>query len=355
MLNLPVIDAHHHFGGSERSDAHGPDELWPELEAERISGTVLAAAEPSTQRTRELLTLAATLSWVQGVVGWVDLTDPDVATVIASLRAAPGGELLVGLRHPAEDEPDPAWLARDDVRRGLVAVGDAGLTFDLGVRTRELSTAAEVCAELPEVRFVLEHLACPPIASGDLSGWGRALLELAELPNICATLSGLVAEADHRTWSIDDLRHPVELAVDAFGAERLMLGSDWPRCLDAGAYSDVIDSMRYLLAELPEHQQDEILGLTAVRVSRLSSHESHAPGSGTTLSMPGTGASAHHQGAASLVLAPAALMEAEARREIRRETCYPAPTRRVWEDRRCVGGPFGASPRRSSPIWRSTP
>jgi L-fuconolactonase len=270
MLNLPVIDAHHHLGGAGPSDAHGPDELWPELEAERITGTVLAVAEPSTRQTRDLLALAADLPWVQGVVGWVDLTEDDVDSVIEALRAGPGGELLVGIRHPADDEPDPAWLVRDDVRRSLAAVGVAGLTVDLGVRQRELAAATEVCTALPDVRFVLEHLAAPPIASGDLSAWGRALLELAERPNVCATLSGLVAEADHRTWSIDDLRHPVELAIDAFGPERLMLGSDWPDCLDAGTYGDVMGAVRYLLAELPEHQQDEIRGTTAVRVYRLT-------------------------------------------------------------------------------------
>ena len=269
MLHQPVIDAHHHFGGSAPSEAHGPDDLWPELQAERITGTVLAVAEPSLERSHELLALAATVPWVRGVVGWVDLTRPDAAADIEALRAGPGGESLVGLRHSIRDESDPRWLGRADVRRGLAAVAEAGLVFDLGVRTRELPAATATCASMPDTRFVLEHLACPPIASGDLSSWGRALLEAAELPNVSATLSGLVAEADPLTWSIYDLSHPVELAVDAFGPERLMLGSDWPHCLASGTYADVIDSIRYLLAELPTHQQDEIRGTTAVRVYRL--------------------------------------------------------------------------------------
>ncbi len=273
MLNPPVIDAHHHFGGSGPSMDHGPDQLWPELEAERISGTVLAVAEPSTERTRELLRLASTVPWIRGVVGWADLTADGVAATIAQLRAGPGGELLVGLRHPILDEADPRWMDRADVRRGLAAVAEAGLAFDLGVRTRELPAAVEACAALPDLRFVLEHLACPPIASGDLSAWGRALLELAERPNVSASLSGLVSEADPLTWSIYDLSHPVELAVDAFGPERLMLGSDWPHCLRSGTYADAIDPVRYLLAELPSHQQDEIRGTTAIRVYGLTNDE----------------------------------------------------------------------------------
>ena len=270
MLNLPVIDAHHHFDGPAPLAQHGPDQLWPELEAERISGTVLAVSEPSSLRTRELLVLAAGIPWIRGVVGWVDLTADDVGATIRALREGPGGALLVGLRHPACDEQDPAWLARDDVRQGLAAVAETGLAFDLGVCPRELAAATRACAALPDMRFVLEHLAAPPIASGDLSAWGGAILELAELSNVGASLSGLVAAADPLTWSIDDLRHPVELAVDAFGPERLMLGSDWPACLAAGTYGDALDVMRYLLAELPGHQQDEVRGTTAVRVYRLA-------------------------------------------------------------------------------------
>lgn len=269
MLNLPIIDAHHHFGDPPAGPGHGPDDLWPELESERIGGTVVAVSRLSTPQTRELLELAATVPWVRGVVGWLDLEGVDVGLEIETLRRGPGGDLLVGLRHELDGATDRSWLTRGSVRRGLQAVGDAGLTFDLGIHTPELPSATEVCAALPGVRFVLEHLACPPIASGDLSAWGGALLELAELPNVNATLSGLATEADPLTWSIDDLRHPVELAVDAFGPERLMLGSDWPRCLEAGTYSDAIDVVRYLLAELPTHQLDAVRGATAMRVYQL--------------------------------------------------------------------------------------
>ena len=117
---------------------------------------------------------------------------------------------------------------------------------------------------------MLRHLACPPIASGALAAWGRALLPLADLPNVVAKVSGLVTEADWHTWSIDDLRPPVELAVDAFGCGRLMLGSDWPHCLLAGSYGDAIDTVRYLVADLSPHEQAEIGGLTAARIYHLA-------------------------------------------------------------------------------------
>jgi L-fuconolactonase len=279
----PVIDAHHSFWDPDVRDypwlsgdlamlrrRFGPDELAPELAAQRITGTVLVQTMPETDESAALLALGVAVPFVRGVVGWVDLTAPDVAGQVERLRSGPGGELLVGVRHRVHDEPDPDWLGRADVRRGLHALGEAGLAFDLQVRTRELPAALDAGTTLSDVTFVLDHLAAPPIASGDLSAWGRALLPLGELPNVAAKLSGLVTEADWHTWSIDDLRHPVELAVDAFGPHRLMLGSDWPTCLLAGSYSDAIDVVRYLLAELPEPEQDEIRGGTAVRVYGLA-------------------------------------------------------------------------------------
>jgi L-fuconolactonase len=282
VLTLPTIDAHHYFWDPGRREypwlsgdladlqrAFGPDDLQPELESEGITGSILIQTLPSLEETRELLAVAQDTPFILGVVGWVDLSAPDVAAAITGLRDGPGGERLVGLRHRVHDEVDADWLVRDDVRRGLAAVAAAGLAFDLTVRTRELPAAIATARALPGLRFVLDHLARPPIASGDLTTWGRALLAMAELPNVSAKLSGLVIEADRRTWSIDDLRHPVELAVDAFGPRRLMLGSDWPVCLLAGSYSDAIAPLRYLVAELPAHEQAEIHGGTAARVYRL--------------------------------------------------------------------------------------
>lgn len=282
MNGVPAIDAHQHFWDPARADypfltdelaairrAFGPDDLRPHLLAEGIERTLLVQTRSSLEETRELLALADREPFIGGVVGWVDLADPDVAGSIAELQASPGGEHLVAIRHQVHDEPDPDWLRRPDVRRGLAAVEAADLAFDLLVRTRELPAAIETVRAFPGLRFVLDHLAKPPLASGDLSAWGPLILHLAELPNVTAKVSGLVTEADWRSWSIDDLRGPVELAVDAFGASRLMLGSDWPVCLLAGAYGDVLGATRELLAELPVAEREDILGATAARVYRL--------------------------------------------------------------------------------------
>jgi L-fuconolactonase len=286
MLSAPAIDAHAHLvdpahpldpglagdlGSLGRT--FGAADLRPELDAEGISGAIVVQITATLDETRDLLALAADVPILLGVVGWVDLTCPDVAADIRALRAGQGGGWLVGLRHRVHAEPDPGWLGRADVHRSLAAVETAGLVFDLLVRTRELPAATRLARAHPGLRLVLDHLARPPIASGDLADWGRALLTLAECPNVNAKLSGLVGQAARHTWSIDDLRHAVELAVDAFGPERLMLGSDWPICLLAGTYSDAVASIRFLISELPAHDQADIMGGTAARVYRLDRHE----------------------------------------------------------------------------------
>jgi L-fuconolactonase len=282
VLTLPAIDAHLQFFDPARDDPDwlatdlrslggpfGPEDLLPELELEGMSGSVVVQVTSSTEDTVELLEMVAAWPFVLGVVGWADLARPDLDEVIGRLRAGPGGHALVGIGHRVEDEDDPGWLVRADVRRGLATLAASGLVLDVAVRTRDLGATLAVARDLPQLTVVLHHLARPPIASGDLASWGRALLGLAELPNVVAKVSGLVTEAEWHTWSIDDLRHPVELAVDAFGAERLMLGSDWPRCLLAGSYRDAIDAVRYLVADLSPNEQAHIDGLTAARVYHL--------------------------------------------------------------------------------------
>ena len=286
MLSVPAIDAHAHLVHPARSldpalagdlgalqRTFGPADLHDELAEEGIGGAIVVQLTPTLDETRDLLALAAEMPILLGVIGWIDLTRPDVAAVIESLRAERGGGWLVGLRHRVHAEADPDWLGRDDVRRGLAAVEAAGLVFDLLVRTRELAAATRLARTCPGLRLVLDHLARPPIASGDLAEWARALLAFAECPNVSAKLSGLVGQAARHTWSIDDLRHAVELAVDAFGPERLMVGSDWPICLLAGTYGDAVSSIRILVAELPAHDQADIMGGTATRMYRLDRHE----------------------------------------------------------------------------------
>ena len=251
-----------------------PDDLAPLLGAVGIRATVLVQTRSSVAETETFLATAAAHPFIAGVVGWVDLTDPGIADAIARLRSLPGGNRLVGIRHQVHDEPDPAWLRRADVRRGIAAVGAAGLAYELLVRTRELPAAVDTAQALPQVRFILDHLAKPPIAAdGDaLAVWAHAIRRLGALPNVAAKLSGLVTEADWSAWTVDDLAGPVRVALEAFGPERLLFGSDWPVCLVAGSYERVLAASVEALgrAGLTRSERGGVLGTNAIDAYRLS-------------------------------------------------------------------------------------
>ncbi|MEV0720146.1 amidohydrolase family protein, partial [Asanoa sp. NPDC050611] len=178
---------------------------------------------------------------------------------------------LVGIRAPVQGE-EQDYLDRADVRAGLATIGAAGLAFDLVVRVDQLPSAARAAAALPDVRFVLDHLGKPRITAGaeGLAEWRAAIAPLAACPNATAKVSGLVTEADWRRWTVDDLRPYVAGALEFFGPDRLMLGSDWPVCLLAGTYGVVRSALLDALGVLSETERAAILGDTATRVYRLS-------------------------------------------------------------------------------------
>ncbi|MDH6115384.1 L-fuconolactonase [Kitasatospora sp. MAP12-15] len=278
------IDAHHHVWDLTRRpqawlDApesaairrdFGTADLAPLAKVAGIGRTVLVQVLPDLDETREFLALAAAEPLVAGVVGWADLTDPAIADTLTDLRHGTGGELLVGVRHLVQGEADPAWLNRPDVRRGLRAVGDAGLCYDLLTLPHQLPAAIETVRALPEQRFVLDHLAKPPIARGELGSWADRLRELAREPHVSCKLSGLVTEADHNRWTVADLRPYAEVALDAFGPERVMFGSDWPVCLLAASYGEVVSAAQNLTGRLEPHERAQVFGGTAARVYRLA-------------------------------------------------------------------------------------
>ena len=280
------IDAHHHFWNPTRAtypwmvgDAldpvrrpYTPDDLAPELAAQRISGTVLVQTISSLGETREFLEVAGRTDFVWGVVGWVDLTSARVAADLDALIAGTGGKRLAGIRHQVHDESDPEWLCRADVRRGLVAVQERGLAYDLLVRARELPAAIETVRALPDLQFVLDHIAKPRIADGKDPEWQERMPGLAALPNVAVKLSGMVTEANWASWTPADLRPFVASVVDWFGAARLLFGSDWPVCLLATSYGGVVGGLEEALGPISSGDMARIFGSNAVSVYRLRSH-----------------------------------------------------------------------------------
>ncbi|MEU6914995.1 amidohydrolase family protein [Streptomyces olindensis] len=274
---MTVTDAHHHVWDLSVRDQDwitGPElaplrrdftlkDLEPEARAAGVGRTVLVQTITVPEETPEFLALAAEHDLVAGVVGWTDLTRPDVADELARLRELPGGRYLKGIRHQVQGEPDPEWLLRPDVRRGLTAVADAGLVYDLVVLPHQLPACVRAAAALPGLTFVLDHLGKPPIASGALEPWASRLRALAALPNTVGKLSGLATEADHASWTVEDLRPYADVALQAFGPGRLMYGSDWPVSTLATTYGAMLDATRRLT---DPHDHTQILETTAGRV-----------------------------------------------------------------------------------------
>lgn len=277
-----IVDAHHHFWDPAAADypwltdelatirrAFGPADLEPLLGAAGIDATILVQTRSSAEETSEFLAIAARTPFVRGVVGWVDLTDPGVGDAIASFRGGPGGDRLVGIRHQAHDEPDPEWLTRDDVIRGIAATGRAGLVYDLLVRSRELPAALGLARRLPDVRFVIDHVAKPPIATGAREPWASLIKPFGELQNVACKLSGMVTEADWSEWTPADLQPFVDHVLEVFGPDRLLFGSDWPVCLLAATYEDVLATARRAVERLGQDERDAIFGGTAAAIYRL--------------------------------------------------------------------------------------
>ncbi|RCG32325.1 amidohydrolase [Sphaerisporangium album] len=272
-----MIDAHHHLWDPRRREypwmagevlapirrPYDLDDLRRETAAAGVDHTVLVQAVGSVAETEEFLaTAAASDGLVAGVVGWVDLTGPAVADELLRLRSGPGGELLAGIRHQVQDE-DLAWLDRPDVRQGIRAVGQAGLAYDLLVLVPQLASARELVRELSGVRFVLDHAAKPPIASGAFEPWASEIKALAEAPNVMCKLSGLVTEADWRTWDAPTLAPYADHILSCFGAERVMFGSDWPVCELAASYGRVVELAAGLTAGLSASERDLVFAGTA--------------------------------------------------------------------------------------------
>ncbi|MEV0523739.1 amidohydrolase family protein [Streptomyces sp. NPDC050439] len=275
-----IVDAHHHVWDLSvrdqewiTGDALAPirrnfslTDLLPAARAAGVTATVLVQTVTVAEETPEFLALAAGSDLVAGVVGWTDLTHPAVGDTLGGLRELPGGQHLVGIRHQVQGEPDPQWLLRPDVRRGLAAVGAAGLAYDLVVLPHQLPACVEAAREHPELTFVLDHLGKPPIASGALEPWAAAVRSLAALPNTVCKLSGLVTEADPKSWTVDGLRPYADTVLDAFGPDRLIFGSDWPVCTLAATYAEVADAARKLTDSLTESERAALFAGTAARV-----------------------------------------------------------------------------------------
>jgi len=278
-----VIDSHHHFWDPDQGDypwmagddmaiirrPFWPDDLRPLLAEHGVDKTVLVQTWSSLDETRTFIDVAGKTDFVVGVVGWVDLTAPDLDATLSQLLQGEHGRYLVGVRHQVHDEPDPQWLLRDDVQRGLETVAKTGLVYDLLTRPRELPAALKTVQRFTDLRFVIDHISKPEIANNEIDNWRELIQPFGEQPNVWCKVSGMVTEADWHNWTPPDLKPYIDTVLEIFGPQRLLYGSDWPVSLLAAQYGEVKGALEQNIAALSQQEQAAIMGGNAVNAYKL--------------------------------------------------------------------------------------
>jgi len=269
------IDSHQHFWRYDAvrdawiSDSMAvlrrdflPEHLAAELAANGIDASIAVQADQSESETMFLLDLAEKNKWIAGVVGWVDLSSPRVGERLEYFSHSPK---LRGFRHIAQSETDDRFVARRNFVNGVAQLRAFGFTYDFLIYPKQLPAAIELVARLPEQRFVIDHLAKPGIKFGKTSPWAAQMKEVAQNNNVFCKLSGLVTEADWRHWKAVDFKPYLDAVFDAFGAERLMFGSDWPVCLLAATYRQVKQLIEEYVNGFSQSDKGKIFGGNAAR------------------------------------------------------------------------------------------
>ena len=273
-----IIDSHHHFWRYTEAE-YGwipplwnvirrdflPDDLAHEIAAAGVDGVISVQARQSLVETEWLLALAAEHDFIRGVVGWMPLVDSAIAEHLD--RLGPHCKLR-GLRHVLQGEPDD-YLQRADFNRGITALTSRALVYDLLILERQLPTAIALVDRHPEQVFILDHVAKPRIADGVLQPWAKNLRELARRPNVACKLSGMVTEADVATWTPAQLQPYFEVALAAFGPDRLLFGSDWPVCVAGTSYARWKQTVETSLSALSAGERAAVMGENAVRLYKL--------------------------------------------------------------------------------------
>lgn len=270
-----IIDAHQHFWQYHPvkdawitddmkviQEDFLPQHLLPVLQENGVDGCVAVQADQSETETGFLLELADQHAFIKGVVGWVDLRAENLSDRLAYYRQY---EKLKGFRHIVQGEPDPSFILREDFCKGIRALAAHDLTYDILVYPVQLPAVAAFVQQFPDQRLVIDHMAKPYFKTGDISAWETHMRAIAQQPNVYCKLSGLVTEADWQQWEASHFAPFLDVALDAFGTERLMFGSDWPVCKLAASYTEVKAIITDYISRLSDAERAGIMGGNAVR------------------------------------------------------------------------------------------
>ena len=269
-----TLDSHQHFWrydaaqypwiqkGSPLHRDWLPADLAPLLAEAGVSGCIAVQARQNFEESRWLLSLARDAAIIKGVVGWVDLRGESVGRELAELARDPK---FRGVRHVVQDEADPVFMQGREFQRGIGALHQFGLVYDILVTAQQIPSALKLAQAFPDLPFVLDHAGKPRIKAAVVEPWRFDVRELAKCANVFCKVSGLVTEADHAKWQPADLRRYLDVIFAAFGEDRVMFGSDWPVCLLAGEYPRVVNVVREYAAQFSAEAQAKLFGGNAAR------------------------------------------------------------------------------------------
>ena len=274
------IDSHQHFWKADRGDYHWmgpavpilcrdylPQDLQPLLAKNKIDKTILVQAAQTKAETDFLLDLAGQHDFIAGVIGWLDMDSPSFASEFESYSKKPK---FLGIRPMLQDIPQDDWILRPRVVEALKLIAARDMPFEFLTFTRHLPHVLSVLKAVPRLRAVVDHVSKPEIKNQKLEPWSSLMAEVAKHPNVFCKLSGMITEANHTTWTPEDLRPFVEHVLKSFGPDRVMYGSDWPVCLLAGSYDQVIGTLQAILnPHLNEPQKAAVFGGNARRFYKL--------------------------------------------------------------------------------------
>ena len=272
--SMKIIDSHQHFWKYNPQNHQwitddmkviqkdfSPSDLKKVFEQHGIEGCVLVQVDQTEAETNHFLELARENSFIKGVVGWIDLQAENLEERLEHFSS---DKKLKGFRHIVQGEADVNFLLRDDFVRGISSLEKYGFTYDILIFPHQLGAALELVRKFPNQKFVIDHLAKPYIKDQYYDGWANQIQAISRSENVYCKISGMVTEADWQNWKQQDFLPYLDAVYEAFGAGRLMYGSDWPVCLVAAEYHQVLHIIQLWTAGFTEDEKRKIMGQNAI-------------------------------------------------------------------------------------------
>ena len=279
-----IIDTHHHYWNYNPIDfdwidddmaairrSFLPEDLKSALKDTGVTGVVSVQARQCLEETDWLLQLAADNEFMKGIVGWLPLASDNIEELLAKYSP---NRWLKAVRHVVQGEPDPEFIFGKSFNRGISLLKNYGLVYDILIFEYQLANTIRFVDQHPDQQFVLDHIAKPRIKTNELEPWAKNIRDLAKRENVSCKISGMVTEADFKSWTEEQLKPYLEVVLEAFGPERLLYGSDWPVCLVATEYANWLNLVKRNMAQLSANEQQLIFCKNAQAVYQLEIHNS---------------------------------------------------------------------------------